>query len=177
MLASRKGRLELVRLLLDRGANVNAARTDDGMTALMCAAHGSISTSEVNNLPVIQLLIERGAKVNARTKPGFFGSTALDYANREEIASYLKDVVTRVKLNPLEAAGAAGGAGAFVRNNKQEVQSVVNPLAAARAAGATVEVSNPFYHEGKQRKSRKASKGRKSRKSRKGRKGRKTKRN
>jgi hypothetical protein len=148
----------------------NAARTDNGITALMCA-------SQKGHLGIAQLLVEEGANVNAKTKTDltrWFGFTALHIAKqsgKKEIVRYLENIPSTVTANPLAAAGAGGGGGGG------GVVEVQNPLEAARAVGATVEVSNPFYHEGKQRKSRKASKGRKSRKSRKGRKGRKTKRN
>jgi ankyrin repeat protein len=60
MMAARTGKLDAVRLLLDRGAKVNTQETWGGTTALMWAVaekHPSIA----------QLLIERGADVNARS--------------------------------------------------------------------------------------------------------------
>ena len=51
MLASFKGHLEIAQLLVERGSNVNAARTDDADTALMWA-------SEFGHLKIAQLLVE-----------------------------------------------------------------------------------------------------------------------
>jgi ankyrin repeat protein len=47
---------EVAKLLLERGADVNARDLDDGKTALML----------VKNTEVAKLLLERGADVNAR---------------------------------------------------------------------------------------------------------------
>ncbi|NCG57103.1 MAG: hypothetical protein GWP35_09400 [Proteobacteria bacterium] len=54
---------EIVPLLLEKGAEVNA-RDTDGFTPLMWAARSS--TPEI-----VQLLLEKGADVNARTTGGF----------------------------------------------------------------------------------------------------------
>jgi len=62
---------ECLRLLLDRGAQVNASSAD-GSTALMWAAGDTTK---------IRLLLEHGAEVNARTKDG---TTALVTAARRE---------------------------------------------------------------------------------------------
>jgi len=58
---ARWGDRDAVRLLLDRGADVNA-RDGDGRTALMLACY-----SDTYPIEVVRLLIERGADVNART--------------------------------------------------------------------------------------------------------------
>jgi ankyrin repeat protein len=50
--------LEIVRELLGRGANVNAARTDVGMTSLMWACGNG-------HLEIVRELLGRGANVNA----------------------------------------------------------------------------------------------------------------
>ncbi len=73
--------IELVRLLLDHGADVNGRR-GDGLTALHAASHRG-------HIRVIQLLLDRGAdrKIQGRRKlPGYegpvphAGQTALDVA-------------------------------------------------------------------------------------------------
>ncbi|MGE3228589.1 MAG: quinoprotein dehydrogenase-associated putative ABC transporter substrate-binding protein [Hyphomicrobium sp.] len=61
--------LDLARLLIDKGADVNAL-SKDGVTALMIAAGH-------NNAPVIGLLVEAGADPNAKNA---HGQTALDIA-------------------------------------------------------------------------------------------------
>jgi ankyrin repeat protein len=54
MAASGGGRTEMVKLLLDKGANVEA-RSDDGTTALQLAVSNG-------NTEVVKLLREKGAK-------------------------------------------------------------------------------------------------------------------
>ena len=65
--AATVGSIDTMRLLLDKGANVNA-RTYSGMTALMCA---------VSDPDKVRLLVERGADVNAAAASG---RTALELA-------------------------------------------------------------------------------------------------
>jgi ankyrin repeat protein len=60
MLAARSGNLETVKLLVEAGANVNAAERFRGQTALMLAA-------VENHASIVQELIEAGAQVNTRT--------------------------------------------------------------------------------------------------------------
>ncbi|XP_067684921.1 poly [ADP-ribose] polymerase tankyrase-2-like [Haliotis asinina] len=59
--ASCKESLEVVRLLLLHGADVNSARKIGGSTALHCACD-----NENENIEIIQCLIEAGSDVNAR---------------------------------------------------------------------------------------------------------------
>lgn len=68
---ARFGDPDAVRLLLDRGADVNA-RDGDGRTALMLACY-----SDTYPIDVVRILIERGADVNARTPSG---DTAASFA-------------------------------------------------------------------------------------------------
>jgi ankyrin repeat protein len=68
---ARWGDTDAVRLLLDRGADVNA-RDGDGRTALMLACY-----SDTYPIDVVRILIERGADVNARTPSG---ETAVSFA-------------------------------------------------------------------------------------------------
>jgi hypothetical protein len=73
MYSAREGDLGRARWLIERGANVNAAKTHVGSTALMLA-------SEKGHLEIAQLLVERGANVNAsRTTDGM---TALMWASQ-----------------------------------------------------------------------------------------------
>lgn len=64
-----KGNLELVKMCIEKGADINGADTI-GNTALMWA-------SAKGHLDVVKFLVENGAKVNAKSKEG---KTALDYA-------------------------------------------------------------------------------------------------
>ena len=75
--AAQNGHLEVVRLLLERGANVNAQNTDElwwreRRTPLHFAAQNG-------HLDVVRLLLERGANVNAETS-GVAGWTPLHFA-------------------------------------------------------------------------------------------------
>ena len=87
MIAARRGHTDIARLLLEHGANINAA-DDGGSTALMEAAlKGHTET--------VRLLVERGADLNAVDKK--CGRTAMvDAARRGHT-----DIV-----NILKAAGA-----------------------------------------------------------------------
>jgi len=73
MVASRSGNVDLVALLADRGANVNAVESWRGQTALMWAA------SE-GHVDVVRLLVKHGANIHERSKVGF---TALLFAARQ----------------------------------------------------------------------------------------------
>ncbi|CAK9019884.1 unnamed protein product [Durusdinium trenchii] len=70
--AAALGYLEVVRMLLEAGAEKNAA-TQDGETALMAAARDG-------HLEVVQVLLEAGAEKNAATQDG---ETALMAAARD----------------------------------------------------------------------------------------------
>ena len=58
LLASQLGRVDIVRALLDGGADVNAKR-NDGLTALMTASQSGL-------VDFVQALIAKGADVNAK---------------------------------------------------------------------------------------------------------------
>src|SRR5438132_3509241 len=66
MLAARTGNLNAVKLLIDRGANVNGADEFKGYTALMFAG-------TENHPEVARMLIEHGADVNAHSRRFEFG--------------------------------------------------------------------------------------------------------
>lgn len=70
IIASRRGYYEIVKLLLDNGANINL-KNDLGVTALMSAARG-------DNVETIKLLLSHGAKVNDKSYQK--KRTALEYA-------------------------------------------------------------------------------------------------
>ena len=65
ILASANGYREIVQLLLDKGANVNAKMSgiDDGVTALMEASKGK-------DVKIVQALLDKGANVNAEATMG-----------------------------------------------------------------------------------------------------------
>lgn len=76
----KSGEYETARLLLERGADVNAA-TASGFTALMCAADRSFGVEDraasQSHVDLVQLLLQHGADLNRRSHAQ---STALDYA-------------------------------------------------------------------------------------------------
>jgi ankyrin repeat protein len=84
-IAAVKGNPELVKMLLDKGANPNAAMTSGtskGVTPLMAAVAGG-------HLEVVKLLLAKGAKINSKDDHGL---AALDYAkakNNPDILSTL----------------------------------------------------------------------------------------
>src|SRR5688572_14094446 len=91
-LASAKGSEPLVRVLIARGADVNARAVRkghqlDGRTALMNAATG-------NNLAVVKLLLEHGADPFVKDASGF---TALSYAEivGKRVATYLRKIMSK----------------------------------------------------------------------------------
>jgi hypothetical protein len=84
--ACEEGHLEIALLLIEKGANVNAAGTDDGTTALMNA-------SWKGHLEVVRELCKRGANVNAaRTDDGF---TALMGACEEDHLEVVRELCER----------------------------------------------------------------------------------
>ena len=63
MWASDYGPIEVVSLLLEKGADVNARDNDDGNTAL-------INASNLGQIDIVKLLLDKGADVNAKTNCG-----------------------------------------------------------------------------------------------------------
>jgi ankyrin repeat protein len=82
---------EMVRLLLDHGANANA-RTGQGTTPLIAATH-------IRDIDSIQLLLERGADVNAYEEGGY---TALMAASSFDLVEYFEGYA-RILTTLLEA--------------------------------------------------------------------------
>ena len=80
MYASANGHLEVVKYLLENGADINAKDSNWGYTVLIYAA-------EYVNLETVQFLIENGADFNIKNNEG---KTALDLAKTEEIKEVLR---------------------------------------------------------------------------------------
>lgn len=74
--AAWRGNLPFVKLLVEKGAKVNAVK-EDGQTAL----HAAALTNKKENAAVIQYLLAKGANRSAKTKDG---ETALDLAKRKK---------------------------------------------------------------------------------------------
>jgi ankyrin repeat protein len=75
-----EGSIEIVKLLLDRGVDLNAAN-EVGTTALIGAVLSSQGAGNGTREKLITFLVERGAKLDARDKKGM---TALDHARAGE---------------------------------------------------------------------------------------------
>ena len=73
MTCAGSGSVEAVRLLIARGADVNAKEPSQNQSALMWAA-------AERHADVVRLLVEAGADLQAHTKKGF---TAIHFAARE----------------------------------------------------------------------------------------------
>jgi uncharacterized protein len=83
MTASRTGKVDAVKVLLTRGADVKAAETGHGQTALMWAADEGYA-------PVVDMLIEFGADLHTVSKGGF---TSLMFATREGRVAAVKSLL------------------------------------------------------------------------------------
>ena len=89
MCASSQGHTEIVRMLLEKGAEVNAPNVHDGETALMAA-------SESGRAEVVSLLLENGANLNATNDDG---ETALMIASKNGRADVLSLLLKRREEN------------------------------------------------------------------------------
>jgi ankyrin repeat protein len=78
----------ICRMLIDKGANVNAA-ANDGTTPLMLAAQNA-------KLDVVELLLKAGANPKAKDAAG---RTALDYARKADVGDYRKQSVKDTRLD------------------------------------------------------------------------------
>jgi ankyrin repeat protein len=74
--AVRGGKLPLIKLLLERGAQVNAL-DEDGLTPLL---HLTKTRSKANPIPVIELLVASGANIDARDETQ--GTLLMHFARR-----------------------------------------------------------------------------------------------
>jgi tetratricopeptide (TPR) repeat protein len=95
---------EAIKLLLEKGANVNA-KTNDGVTALIIAA-------EMGNTEIVKFLLEKGADVNAKRTTD--GKTALDAAKR---AGH-KDIVQLLEKAGDSSARLIEEASSLLRQNR-----------------------------------------------------------
>ena len=114
-IAANFGNTDLVRLLLERGANPNAVGSR-GLTPLMCAAAADTGTPAL-----IQLLLDKGAGINARDEEG---RTALDWA------LYMGETPV---VKQLRAAGA----------RSSYMFRLPSPVAQSRTSRAAVEKAIP----------------------------------
>jgi hypothetical protein len=81
IMASYKGHLEIVKYLVEIGADVNA-KNDEGDTALMGAIYN-------DRLEIVKYLVEHGADVNAKTENGVTVLMSATYNNNSEMVKFL----------------------------------------------------------------------------------------
>ena len=118
MLASRTGAVEAMRVLIDRGANLNAKDTERGTTPMMWAA-------DQGHAAAVRLLIERGADIAARSAIAARGrGPALGKASdpRTSVRRQVEAIIAEQKELPdlsqlNNAGGARGNANANNANN------------------------------------------------------------
>ena len=91
MMASSEGHTDIVKLLLQRGAQVDL-QDNVGLTALMWA-------SEAGNVETVQLLLEHGARVDLETNDGI---TAMNRAGSHEILDLLLSAMIPQLINLLQ---------------------------------------------------------------------------
>lgn len=105
--AARKGEAATVRILLDKGANVNA-KFRYGTTALFKAA-------ERGHTEVVKLLIERGADVTV--KDTFYGATAMTWALENKHVEVVRALLEKSAegVDEVLLTGAREGNTALVR--------------------------------------------------------------
>ncbi|KAI8802057.1 hypothetical protein BJ742DRAFT_834377 [Cladochytrium replicatum] len=82
-----KGDVEMVRELLDHGADINAQNLDDiGSFALLRAVE-----AEKNTMELVELLIERGAHVNQKSKTGYSAHSMACQIDDEELGVKVRE--------------------------------------------------------------------------------------
>ncbi|MEO5739293.1 MAG: ankyrin repeat domain-containing protein, partial [Vicinamibacterales bacterium] len=129
MTCARSGSAEAVRMLLVRGANVNAAEPVQNQTALMWAA----AQQHAN---VVQVLIEANADLRAHTKSGF---TALHFAARAGDMESTRALVSGgVDVNIKSQPDSENGRGQGARGAGAGRGTAAGRAGAARGAGALV---------------------------------------
>jgi ankyrin repeat protein len=88
--ACKEGELDMVKLLLDKGARVNGAALGDGTTPLMIACL-------YNQLEIAKVLLERGARSTDKT---IYGDTALAYAQKNEFNNIVELLKKHMEKEP-----------------------------------------------------------------------------
>lgn len=128
-LAAEVNEIEAVKILLDHGAEINAAAaTERGRTALQAAA-----VSEDANLAMVELLLQRGADVNARPAANG-GVTALQAAairGHINIAMRLIEEKADVNARPAPIDGRTAVEGAAEHCRLDMVRMLLNAGAVA----------------------------------------------
>lgn len=129
--SARSGRVDEVKSLLDKGANINA-RDAKGQTALIWG---------IQNIDIVRLLIEKGADMNVRDEYG--GNTALMYAVSSPKADVVRlliekganlNVTDKLGLNTaLSLAQFFEKGKSFGQQKQKEIEDIVRMLERAGA--------------------------------------------
>lgn len=131
-------KMNLIKLLLDYEADINAKDPDNGWTALHYA---STDLGDANDVELVRLLLDRGANIHARTNNGCTPlHAACRYSNCGDVVRELIDRNASVDaknesgLTPLEVAADAGKRGKSIEEMLEEAE-------------ANAEKSNKFYSD------------------------------
>ncbi len=117
------GRKEVVRALLDKGADVNA-KNNSGLTAL-------ISASYLGHIEIVQALLDKGADINASANNG---ATALIFASangRAEVVELL--LKNGADVNAQRNDGATALMGASSKGRQEALQLLLENIADGKA--------------------------------------------
>src|SRR5208283_3075670 len=82
MLASGNGRMDVMQLLIERGADINAKETGAEVTSLMLASHQG-------QIEVVKLLLDKGAHIDAHAKNGETALMGASFEGRAEVVELL----------------------------------------------------------------------------------------
>ncbi|CAH0047123.1 unnamed protein product [Clonostachys solani] len=148
MAAAEQNNFELVKALIERGANVEADKAPWGATPLQAA-------SIHDNLPMVLMLLDRGADVNAKPrghirryneqlgclKSWWFGRrTALQAASENQnlqLAQLLIEKGAKVNMEPYEDSGATALQLAAINGDIQMAALLLEKGAKVNAAGSS----------------------------------------
>ena len=103
--AAKSGSLTMVRLLLERGAKVNAATKPQQWTPLHDATYFAIYRDLRHGESIIRELVQAGADLNARTWGGYRPLDVADYLNFRDRSADIFDLL--IALERQHRAGAA----------------------------------------------------------------------
>ena len=140
-LAAWQGHVDIVRLLLDRGADVNA-RGDGGRTPLHYAAYWG-------HLDVVELLIEEGADVTLTTEFGHTPLVTAAYSREAEgidAAERLLQHGARLDLNSALALGKSDEVRRMLREDADAVRKALLPTQLLH--DAAVMINGKLYEFG-----------------------------